>query len=110
MARNKGHLKRCVAGGPSGNHTNKILTEIRRYQSSTELLINRLNFQRLVLEILIEQKRTFTITAGAMAATQEAAEAYIVGLFEDTNLCATHAKRSTITPKDIALAKKIRGF
>ena len=40
---------------------------------------------------------------------QEASEAYLVGLFEDTNLCAIHAKRVTIMPKDIQLARRIRG-
>uniref|UniRef100_A0A8C9B8U2 Core Histone H2A/H2B/H3 domain-containing protein n=1 Tax=Phocoena sinus TaxID=42100 RepID=A0A8C9B8U2_PHOSS len=62
------------------------LREIRRYQKkSTELLIRKLPFQRL------------------------ACEAYLVGLFEDTNLCAIHAKRVTIMPKDIHLARRIRG-
>ena len=45
----------------------------------------------------------------AIGALQEAAEAYLVGLFEDTNLCAIHAKRITIMPKDIQLARRIRG-
>jgi histone H3 len=45
----------------------------------------------------------------AVLALQEAAEAYIVGLFEDTNLCAIHAKRVTIMPKDVQLATRIRG-
>ena len=45
----------------------------------------------------------------ALLALQEAAEAYHVGLFEDTNLCAIHAKRVTIMPKDIQLARRIRG-
>jgi histone H3 len=45
----------------------------------------------------------------AVLALQEAAEAYLVGLFEDTNLCAIHAKRVTIMPKDIQLARRIRG-
>ncbi|KAF4348015.1 hypothetical protein G4B88_026835 [Cannabis sativa] len=62
------------------------LREIRKYQKSTELLIRKLPFQRL---------------SSAVSALQEAAEAYLVGLFEDTNLCAIHAKRVTIMPKDI---------
>ena len=45
----------------------------------------------------------------AVLALQEASEAYLVGLFEDTNLCAIHAKRVTIMPKDIQLARRIRG-
>ena len=44
-----------------------------------------------------------------MAALQEAAEAYLVGLFEDSNLCAIHAKWVTIMPKDIQLARCIHG-
>lgn len=45
----------------------------------------------------------------AILALQEAAEAYLVGVFEDTNLCALHAKRVTIMPADIQLARRIRG-
>ena len=44
-----------------------------------------------------------------MLALQESAEAYLVGLFEDTNLCAIHAKRVTIMTKDLQLARRIRG-
>jgi len=51
----------------------------------------------------------FRVQATAMLAIQEAAEAYLVGLFEDTNLCAIHAKRVTIMPKDMQLARRIRG-
>ncbi len=43
-------------------------------------------------------------------ALQEAAEAHLVGLFEDCNLCAVHAKRVTIMPKDLQLARRIRGY
>ncbi|KAK5638623.1 hypothetical protein RI129_008063 [Pyrocoelia pectoralis] len=73
------------------------LREIRRYQKSTELLIRKLPFQRLVREIAQDFK------------TDLPSEAYLVGLFEDTNLCAIHAKRVTIMPKDIQLARRIRG-
>ncbi|KAH7415543.1 hypothetical protein KP509_14G050700 [Ceratopteris richardii] len=71
------------------------LREIRKYQKSTELLIRRLPFQRLVREIAQDLK--------------EAAQVYLVGLFQDTNLCAIHAKRVTIMPQDIQLARRIRG-
>ncbi|KNC23910.1 hypothetical protein FF38_01323 [Lucilia cuprina] len=77
------------------------LREIRRYQKSTELLIRKLPFQRLVREIAQDFKTDLRL--------QEASEAYLVGLFEDTNLCAIHAKRVTIMPKDIQLARGIRG-
>ncbi len=127
------------------------LREIRKYQKSTELLIRKLPFQRLVREIaqdfkvrpgegglvvqlgaagaLSTQLAALSATdisvltlpsscllqtdlrfqSQAVLALQEAAEAYLVGLFEDTNLCAIHAKRVTIMPKDIQLARRIRG-
>ncbi|KAF8653224.1 hypothetical protein HU200_062679 [Digitaria exilis] len=85
------------------------LREIRKYQKSTELLIRKLPFQRLVREIAQDFKTDLRFQSSAVAALQEAAEAYLVGLFEDTNLCAIHAKRVTIMPKDIQLARRIRG-
>ncbi|XP_052871364.1 uncharacterized protein LOC128276941 [Anopheles cruzii] len=85
------------------------LREIRRYQKSTELLIRKLPFQRLVREIAQDFKTDLRFQSAAVAALQEASEAYLVGLFEDTNLCAIHAKRVTIMPKDIQLARRIRG-
>ena len=86
-----------------------VLREIRRYQKSTELLIRKLPFQRLVREIAQEFKTQMKFQAAAIGALQEAAESYLVGLFEDTNFCAIHAKRVTIMPKDIQLARRIRG-
>ncbi|KAK7394416.1 hypothetical protein VNO78_14944 [Psophocarpus tetragonolobus] len=85
------------------------LREIRKYQKSTELLIRKLPFQRLVREIAQDFKTDLRFQSSAVSALQEAAEAYLVGLFEDTNLCAIHAKRVTIMPKDIQLARRIRG-
>ena len=92
------------------------LKEIRRYQKSTELLIRKLPFQRLVREIAGDPKVILSPLCGkvrfqslAIKALQEASEAYLVGLFEDTNLCAIHTKRVTIMPKDIQLARRIRG-
>ncbi|ESO99625.1 hypothetical protein LOTGIDRAFT_176498 [Lottia gigantea] len=69
------------------------LREIRRYQKSTELLIRKLPFQRLVREIAQDFKTDLRFQSSAVMALQEASEAYLVGLFEDTNLCAIHAKR-----------------
>ena len=80
-----------------------------RYQKSTELLIRKLPFQRLVREIAQDFKTDLRFQSSAVMALQEASEAYLVGLFEDTNLCAIHAKRVTIMPKDIQLARRIRG-
>ena len=85
------------------------LREIRKFQKSTELLLRKLPFQRLVREIAQEYKSDLRFQSQAVLALQEAAEAYMVGLFEDTNLCAIHAKRVTIMPKDIQLARRIRG-
>ena len=85
------------------------LREIRRYQKSTELLIRKLPFNRLVREIAQDFKTDLRFQAQAILALQEAAEAYLVGLFEDTNLCGIHAKRVTIMPKDIQLARRICG-
>ena len=92
------------------------LKQIRQYQKSTELLIRKLPFQRLVREIASDSEVIKSPLCGkvrfqsaAIMALQEAAEAYLVGLFEDTNLCAIHAKRVTIMPKDIQLARRIRG-
>jgi histone H3 len=85
------------------------LREIRKYQKSTELLIRKLPFQRLVREIAQDFKTDLRFQSSAVLALQEAAEAYLVGLFEDTNLAAIHAKRVTIMPKDIQLARRIRG-
>ena len=88
------------------------LRDIRRYQKSTELLIRKVAFQRLVKEIAQDFKingEPLRWQSTAILALQEASEAYLVGLFEDTNLCAIHAKRVTIMPKDIQLARRIRG-
>lgn len=85
------------------------LREIRRYQKSTDLLIRKLPFQRLVREIAQDFKNDLRFQGKAILALQEASESYLVSLFEDTNLCAIHAKRVTITPKDIQLARRIRG-
>ncbi|CAE6424187.1 Histone H3-like centromeric protein hH3v [Rhizoctonia solani] len=92
------------------------LREIRRYQKSTDLLIAKLPFSRVR-----EVAQDMTTQAGggypaglrwqssALLALQEATEAYLVHLFEDTNLCAIHAKRVTIMQRDIQLARRIRG-
>jgi len=85
------------------------LREIRRYQKSTELLVRKLPFQRLVREIAQEFKTDLRFQSSAVLALQEASESYMVGLFEDTNLCAIHAKRVTIMPRDMQLARRIRG-
>ena len=85
------------------------LREIRKFQKSTDLLIRKLPFQRMVREIAQDFKTDLRFQSQAVLALQEASEAYLVGLFEDSNLCAIHAKRVTIMPKDIQLARRIRG-
>jgi histone H3 len=85
------------------------LREIRRYQKTSELLIRKLPFQRVVREIAQDFKTDLRFQSAAIGALQEAAEAYLVGLLTDTNLCAIHARRVTIMPKDMQLARRIRG-
>ena len=82
------------------------LKDIRHFQWSTALLIRKLPFQRLVREIAQDFKTNLRFQSVAVLCLQEAAEAYLVGLFKDTNLCAIHAKRVTIMPKDIQPGQK----
>ncbi|KAK7089410.1 histone H3.3A-like [Littorina saxatilis] len=85
------------------------LREIRRYRKSTEPLIHWLPFHRLVREIGQDFKTDLRFQSAAIEALQEASESYLVGLFQDANLCAIHAGRVTIMPRDIQLAHRIRG-
>ncbi|XP_013783143.1 histone H3-like [Limulus polyphemus] len=80
---------------------------LRRHQKSTELLIRKLPFQRLVREIAQNFKTDLRFQSSAVLALQKASEVYLVGLFEDTNLCTFHAKRVIIMPKDIQLTRRI---
>jgi len=103
----------AVKGGVKRAHRYRpgtvALREIRKYQMGTELLIRKLPFQRLVREIASGFKTDLRFQSSAIGALQEAAEAYLVGLLEDTNLCAIHAKRVTIQVKDMNLARRLRG-
>nr|ANM86119.1 histone H3 [Stygiella incarcerata] len=87
------------------------LREIRKFQKSTELLVRKMPFQRLVREIAQSHVDQGDIRFQSLAlhALQEATEAFLVGLFEDSNLCAIHAKRVTIMAKDMQLVRRIRG-
>ena len=85
------------------------LREIRKYQKTTALLLKKAPFQRLVREVSQDFQADLRFQSSAVLALQEASEAYLVGLFEDTNLCAIHARRVTIMPKDMQLARRIRG-
>ena len=111
-----GKQPRSQAGNPSAQHqphryqTRTVaLREIRKYQNSTDLLICKLPFQCLVCKIVQGFSMEFRVTPAMVMALQEAAEAYLVQLLEDSNLCAIHAKRITIQPKDIQLARQICG-
>ena len=90
------------------------MKEIRRYQQSTVLLIRRLPFQRLVREITqnlrggVQDGNAMRFQTSAIEALQVASEAYLTGIFEDSNLCSIHGKRVTIMPKDMVLAQRIR--
>lgn len=85
------------------------LREIRKYQKSTDCLLPRQPFQRLVREIATMIVPDIRFQASSLFALQEACEAYLVGLFEDTNQCAIHARRVTIMVRDLQLARRIRG-
>ena len=81
------------------------LCEIRKYQKSTDFLIRKLPFQRLARELAQSISGDLRFQATALAASQEASEAYLISLLEDTNLCAIHARRVTIMPKDLQLSQ-----
>lgn len=102
-----------IVGGikkPHRFHAGTVaLREIRKYQKSTDLLIRKLPFQRFVREIAQDYKTDLRFQSSAILALQESTESYLTGLFEDANLNAIHAKRVTIMPKDIQLARRIRG-
>ena len=116
----KGGSQKAPKGGMKKHYRYRpgtvALKQIRRYQKSTELLIRKLPFQRLVWEIAADDEVIRSPLCGKLRfhsavimALQEALEAYLVGLFEDSNLCAIHAKRVTIMSKDIQLARRIYG-
>jgi histone H3 len=87
------------------------LREIRRFQKTTELLIRKAPFQRVVREIVQKMfpNKDLLFQSLAVLALHEASEAYMVGMVEDTNLAALHAKRVTIMPRDILIARRLRG-
>ena len=85
------------------------LREIRKMQKSTNLLLRKMPFQRLVRELMADHESDMRFQATAVLAMQEAVEVYLVNLFTDANLCAIHSKRVTVMPKDMTLALRIRG-
>jgi histone H3/H4 len=88
----------------------RAIMEIRKFQRSTQFLIRRLPFARLVKEITLEFHHSLRWRVDAIEALQHAAEDFIINLLTDANLCAIHAKRVTIMPRDIVLARRIRGI
>ena len=114
-----GKLQNLSADGVRKKHRFRpgtvALREIRKYQKTTELLIKKLPFQRCVRKVAEEEssigywQNGVRFQNGAMVCLQEALEAYIVGLCEDTNLETIHRKRVTVAPQDIQLARRIRG-
>ncbi|KAI6204446.1 hypothetical protein M3Y94_00675300 [Aphelenchoides besseyi] len=114
----KAPRKRTKLTMPEGKRTKYVLKkgalslkEIRHYQKTTNLLIPRRPFMRIVKEITTRvcKEEPYKYQMGALLALQEACEYFLVGLFEDSNLLAIHAKRVTIMPKDMDLARRIRG-
>lgn len=87
------------------------LQEIKRYQKSTDLLLRKLPFARLVREVAqdINIVPEVRFQSSAILALQCAAEAYLVSIFDDANLLSIHANRKTVQQKDIWLARRIRG-
>jgi histone H3 len=109
----KGEEKKAP-GGPKKPHRYKAgtvaLRHIRRYQKmSSALMIRMLPFERLAREIAQDFKNDLRFSSNGLYILQFWAESYLVGLFEDTNLCAIHRKGVIIMPKDIQLARRIRG-
>jgi len=89
---------------------NKPLHRIKNKKNVEELSIQKLPFQRLIKEILTElTDEPFRFTPQALLGLQVASEDYLVGLFEDSYMCALHAKRVTLMRKDMTLARRIRG-
>ena len=85
------------------------LRQIKKFQKSTNLLMRKAPFQRLVRELASGHKEGLRWQASAVAALQEATEAYVTGLLSDSNLCALHAKRVTLMSRDVQLARRLRG-
>ena len=89
--------------------TTLCLNQIRKYQRGPQLCISRSTFCSIVKTITWDIDPSFKFHEQAMLALQEATEAYAIGLFEDTNMCASHARRITVYPRDMHLARRIRG-
>ena len=113
LATHAGRARGFPVGGVKKPHRYRpgtvALRVIRRYQKSSDLLIRKLPFQRLVKEIAQQFRIDLRFQSTALLALQEAAEDFLVHMFEDVNLYCIHAKRVTIQPKDIRLWRRTRG-
>jgi len=116
MVAHKEPRKQCARKEPRSTEQQKkrkpgvrALLEIRHFQKTTETLIPKTAFQRLVREVAQQLDPSLRFQSAAIAALQESAEVYLTSLFEDANICAIHAKRQTIMPKDFRLARKLQG-
>lgn len=96
-------LKRRLSNGEG------VIRDIHKLTTTTDSLIRKLPFQRLVREIAHEIKTDIRFQKSAVDSIQEAAESYLIRLFQDANLCVLHSKRVTVMPRDLILAQKIRG-
>ena len=105
--------KQVAASGSSKTHRRRpgtvALREVRKYQKTTEHLIRKAPFVRLIRECLFKTKESIRLSANACEAIQDATESYMTGLLSDANLCTLHAKRVTLMPRDLKLARRLRG-
>ena len=97
----EGKIKRCKSG-------TILLASLRWCQKSVGILIPLLAFSCLVRELAENEKKELRFQAAAIKALKEGAEAYLIGMLEDAQLCTIHAKRKTVIPKDIMLARCLR--
>ena len=103
----KGHIRKPRRFRPG----TVALRQIRKYQNSTELLIRKLSFQRLVKEVVHQLfKQDYRFQSTALLALQEGSEDFLVRMFEAVNLIAIHSKRQTIMPKDIYLWDRLCNY
>ncbi len=107
------HAHVSSKGGKSSEHRfrpgTKSLMEIRKLQKSDAPIISFLPFSRLVREIAQDFKDDVRFSDKAINGMRVAIESHLICIFEESNLTAIHAKRITVFPKDIQLARRIRG-
>jgi histone H3 len=114
VAKSSKKAAKAAKSGKSGKkfrwHAGTVaLRQIKKFQKSTDLLMRKAPFQRLVRELATGHKEGLRWAGAAVAALQEATESYVTGLLSDSNLCALHARRVTLMSRDVALARRLRG-